>query len=261
MVFIYSLKLTTNKYYIGKTDSPNFRLQDHFDSSGSAWTKKYKPISIHQVIPDMNDHDEQRITQEYMNKYGIDNVRGGPWCKVILSDEEKLFIKKLLLGENDKCYQCSSTDHFAKNCPMKQTKTKPTKNTCQRCGRFGHSENTCFAKINLNGKKIIDEETFDEETDEETDEEILSWECEFCGKEFDTEKGCMFHENVHCTKRRGKNSYRNPKKQSRMLQDELYDSSDDDSSYDDIICYRCGRPGHKSTECYAQKHKKGYWLD
>jgi predicted GIY-YIG superfamily endonuclease len=245
MVFIYSLKLTTNKYYIGKTDSPNFRLQDHFDNSGSAWTKKYKPISIHQVIPDMKDHDEQRITQEYMNKYGIDNVRGGPWCKVVLSSEEKLFIKKLLHGENDKCYHCGSTEHFAKDCSMKQTKTKPTRDTCERCGRFGHSEKTCFAKTDVNGKKIIDRE------------EILYWECEFCGKEFDTEKGCMFHENVHCTKRRGKNSYRNIKKQSRMLQDELYDSSDDD----DIICYRCGRPGHKSTECYAQKHKKGYWLD
>ena len=85
--------------------------------------------------------------------------------------------------------------------------------------KFGHSEKNCFAKTDVNGKKIID------------GEEILSWECKFCGKEFDTEKGCMFHENVHCTKRRGKNSYRNPKKQSRMLQDELYDSSDDDSSY------------------------------
>ena len=39
MVFIYSLKLQSDKYYIGKTDLPNFRLQDHFDSSGS-WTKK-----------------------------------------------------------------------------------------------------------------------------------------------------------------------------------------------------------------------------
>lgn len=259
MVFIYSLKLKTNKFYIGKTDSPNFRLKDHFDCGGSAWTKKYKPFSIHEVIPDMNDHDEQRITQEYMSKYGIDNVRGGPWCKLTLSDEEKLFIKKLLLGENDKCYQCGSTDHFAKDCSMKQTKSKPTRDTCRRCGRYGHSEKTCFAKTNVNGKKIID--GYDEE-------EILSWECEFCGKEFDSEKGCRFHENVHCAKRRGKNSYRNTTKQSRMLQDELFDSSDDDDWLldfgecpGDIICYRCGRPGHKSNKCYAQKHKKGYWLD
>ena len=246
MVFIYSLKLQSGKYYIGKTDSPNFRLQDHFDSSGSAWTKKYKPISIYQVIPDMNDHDEQRITQEYMSKYGIDNVRGGPWCKVILSDEEKQFIQKLLDGENDKCYQCGSSDHFAKDCKIKKTKSKPTKNTCERCGRFGHSEKNCFAKTDVNGKKIIDEE------------EILSWECEFCGKEFDTEKGCAFHENVHCTKRRGKNKYRNHYKQSQMLQEELYESSESDD--EDIICYRCGRPGHLSTDCYAQRHIKGYSL-
>ena len=50
-------------------------------------------------------------------------------------------------------------------------KPKPTKNTCERCGRI-------FIKTfhkDINGKKIIDEE------------EILSWECEFCGKEFDIE--------------------------------------------------------------------------
>ena len=27
-----------------------------------------------------------------------------------------------------------------------------------------------------------------------------------------------------------------------------------------IICYRCGRKGHKSTNCYASKHRKGYYL-
>ena len=32
--FIYVLKLIGNKYYIGKT---NFRLEQHFNSSGSSW--------------------------------------------------------------------------------------------------------------------------------------------------------------------------------------------------------------------------------
>ena len=34
--------------------------------------------------------------------------------------------------------------------------------------------------------------------DEESDEEIEVWECRYCYKEFDTLKGCSFHENVHC---------------------------------------------------------------
>lgn len=26
-------------------------------------------------------------------------------------------------------------------------------------------------------------------------------------------------------------------------------------------CYRCGRPGHYSPDCYARTHQKGYALD
>ncbi len=42
MVYIYVLKLENNKYYIGKTDNPEIRLNSHFNFNGSEWTKKYK---------------------------------------------------------------------------------------------------------------------------------------------------------------------------------------------------------------------------
>jgi predicted GIY-YIG superfamily endonuclease len=46
MIYIYVIKLEKGKYYIGKTSNPQFRLQSHFDSNGSSWTKKYKPLKV-----------------------------------------------------------------------------------------------------------------------------------------------------------------------------------------------------------------------
>lgn len=88
----------------------------------------------------------------------------------------------------------------------------------------------------MNGKWIDDD-----------DDDELIWQCNYCNKEFDSEKGCMFHENVHCKKRKLNKQFDS----SKALYDELYD--DDEP----IICYRCGRKGHKSTNCYASKHREG----
>ena len=63
MVFIYVLKCQKDKYYVGKTENPDYRLESHFMEGGSSWTKKYKPIQLYQLIPDQTDHDEQRVTQ------------------------------------------------------------------------------------------------------------------------------------------------------------------------------------------------------
>ena len=46
MVFIYILLLESNKYYIGKTTQPNIRLDYHFNSNGSEWTK----IDVYSII-------------------------------------------------------------------------------------------------------------------------------------------------------------------------------------------------------------------
>ena len=60
MITIYVLKLQNNKYYVGKTNNPTYRLTDHFSESNSSWTKKHKPISIHELRPDRSEIDEHQ---------------------------------------------------------------------------------------------------------------------------------------------------------------------------------------------------------
>ena len=201
MVYIYVLLLEQNKYYIGKTTNPSFRLEQHVNSSGSSWTKKYKPVQIHELKPEQTDHDEQRITQEYMKKYGIDNVRGGPWCKININTTEKECIQKILYSEQDKCYQCGSNDHFASACHIKKSNKSTSNKSTSNKSTSNKSKVNSYN--NLNSKTNI-------------------WNCKYCNKEFGSEKGCRFHENVHCKKKKNN-------------------------------CERCGRPGHYASTCYAKK--------
>ena len=92
MVFIYILELENKKYYVGKTTNPDFRLEQHFNSSGSQWTKKYKPIKILELKPNCDDYDEDKYTKIYMDKYGINNVRGGSYVQIKL---DKVTIESL----------------------------------------------------------------------------------------------------------------------------------------------------------------------
>ena len=116
MVFIYVLQLKENKWYIGKTESSKFRIDTHFDSGGSEFTKKYPPQEIYQIIPECDKYDEDKCVKKYMDKYGIENVRGGTYSRLELTNEEKQFIQKELWGANDLCFLCGG-EHFVKDCP------------------------------------------------------------------------------------------------------------------------------------------------
>lgn len=59
------------------------------------------------------------------------------------------------------------------------------------------------------------------------------WGCEYCEKEFESETECEKHEK-YCKNKRKNNK---------------------------DTCYRCGRTGHYSTECYARTDVDGYELD
>ena len=77
MVYIYILLLKQQKYYVGKTINPNYRINDHLSEIGSYWTNKYKPLNILCLIDNCDDSDENKYTIETMKKYGINNTRGG----------------------------------------------------------------------------------------------------------------------------------------------------------------------------------------
>jgi len=183
MVYIYILQLEQNKYYIGKTANPEFRLDCHFHGNGSAWTKLYKPIKMVELISDCDDYDEDKYTRMYMDKYGIDNVRGGSFVQIKLDKSTIEYLMQLNIGTHDKCFSCGENGHYAKNCKSKWFEQEPKDEArdcitsyfskhrrskcllniieclvkepvCFRCGREGHYSSACYAKKHINGYLI-----------------------------------------------------------------------------------------------------------
>jgi hypothetical protein len=130
MVFIYILQLQNGKYYVGKTSNPSFRLEQHFNADGSNWTKKYKPIKVIDIIPGCDDYDEDKYTIQFMEKYGINSVRGGSFCEIKLSDTNISTLNQMIRGITDKCYICGRNDHFANDCKKFIIQKNPMNEKC-----------------------------------------------------------------------------------------------------------------------------------
>ena len=116
MVYIYILRLDQNKYYVGRSERVHIRLGDHFNNTGSFWTIKYKPLSVKKVIQNCDNFDEDKFTIKMMEKYGVNNVRGGSFSRLKLSREEFNIIGRMINNSNDRCFKCSSYDHYCLQC-------------------------------------------------------------------------------------------------------------------------------------------------
>ena len=169
-VSIYALKLQGNKYYIGKSNVPRSRILQHFSKNGSEWTRMYPPIDVVEETKGDN-FDEDKITKQYMETYGIDNVRGGSYCQARLQPAQLKYIQQELQTAQDRCYLCGQQGHLAGRCPQKQV-TAPTRvtkcvttratNECFRCRRKGHWAPQCYAKRDVFGNDLESESSDDE---------------------------------------------------------------------------------------------------
>lgn len=134
-ICIYVLRCEEEKYYVGKSTNINKRLKQHFkQKKGSCWTRLYRPLQIYEIRRNCDEFDEEKITLQYMKKFGINNVRGGSYTRLQLTKYEINHLVRLIRSSEDRCFVCGSRDHFAKQCE---------KLFCKKCKKNGHSYRDC----------------------------------------------------------------------------------------------------------------------
>ncbi len=118
---LYILKCENNKYYVGTTTlNTTTRLTQHMSGRGSAWTKKHPPLWIEKEITNCDKYDEDKWTKIYMDKYGIDNVRGGSYSQISLPNNMINLLEREVNHANQNCLSCGKKGHFINRCPSRE---------------------------------------------------------------------------------------------------------------------------------------------
>jgi hypothetical protein len=105
MFNIHILKLEENKYYICKS-------RKFFND----WTEKYPIVEVEKTVKDCDFYDIDKYTKIYMNKYGIENVRGGTYSELKLDENVENFLINEFRTVNNICQRCYFEIHQGQKC-------------------------------------------------------------------------------------------------------------------------------------------------
>lgn len=214
---IYVLRLEGDHYYVGKSEDIEKRYVQHVNGSGSAWTRRWSPISIIKTYSNVSPFEEDKVTKELMARYGIDKVRGGSYTGMELDREQMRSLEREIRGATDLCIRCGKVGHFVQRCPAEEIVEEEEDDDDEE-----------------------ESEDQDDDDDSEEEDEIVEWLCEYCDRGFTTQFGAMVHERS--CQERGSSKHASQATSSKS------------------VCFRCGRHGHYSPDCYASRHLNGYDL-
>lgn len=152
MISVYILRLEENKYYIEGIDVDNKCNDDdkyndehlcqkiNFQISLNDWIIKYKPISIYKIYHNCDKEDVNKYTKIMMSKYGIENVRGGVYNKIELTEMQTMILNTEIENEKE-CNNCGKRGHLKIDCMNKKLIKEEEEWVCQICDMDFDDEN------------------------------------------------------------------------------------------------------------------------
>jgi hypothetical protein len=159
MIYIYILELYNNKFYIGKVNNISSIVNDICNNKFE-WLFYNKPLKIIDIYNFSNDINEDEFVLEFMNIYGVNNVRGGCFKQMNLTFDNTYDIFKTIKIVYNKCYLCGEETHNGDKCKLNKKYDYDllvgliTSNIiCYKCNNKGHYKEECSYIISTIGTK------------------------------------------------------------------------------------------------------------
>ena len=92
---IILLELEHGKFFVTAGGDPEKVVDEYREGLGPVWTKIHRPVRIREVIQMAVPTELDQHVRRWMLHYGVENVRGGSWSDVRLTDKDR----QVLCGE------------------------------------------------------------------------------------------------------------------------------------------------------------------
>lgn len=87
---LFLIELEHGKFFAGESVDPWKTMEEHREGiAGVTWTQIHRPVLLREIVSVAEKDELTGYVREAMIQYGMDNVRGGPWSDIRLTDKDR----------------------------------------------------------------------------------------------------------------------------------------------------------------------------